>query len=241
MAANLKLLDSNGVDDFTSYDFGRVLAGLTSTPKLIFVSSYGDATATNCEFGIYPVSGNDGYTFAQICLGEGFTTDGTTLTGEVSATGGSITAESILSYKISVVDADGHESYIDSNSYEPVLLSSPGNTNKVTLSWDAVEGATSYNVYCMVGMGGSYLKLNSTAIATTSYVDLTGVPGSTEPQTAGSVAYRPVASPGYSSAPLDLGSLTVGTKTPIYVRENVPEGTTSAGNQRHHKTYLAFD
>jgi fibronectin type 3 domain-containing protein len=60
----------------------------------------------------------------------------------------------------------------------PTNLAATAGIGKVTLSWTASSGATSYNLYRGTAANGeSTTKLNTAAITTTSYVDTTGTVG----------------------------------------------------------------
>lgn len=234
MASNLKLLAADKVTDFVSHDFSNILAGSIGVQKLVFVSSYGDVDAELCEFGVYAVSGNDGYTFTQISAGEEFSANTTTLSAIVNATGGSITDSTDIRYRISVIDGDDWESAANSNIVVPTLEA--GNLNQVVLSWTAVTGAATYGIYVSLDGGTTYKQLATTALLT--YTDNTGSATLIDPQSSGARAYRPTT---WTTAPLSLGTLAVGATAPVYVRENIPGAATSVGNQRHHKTYLGFN
>lgn len=234
MAPNLRLFDSDGAAAFSSHDFGRVVAGGSSPKKLIFVNSYGDVDAEDCEIGIYAVSGNDGDSFAQISGGEDFAANLSTLSATVDGGAGSIPDSATLKYKISVRDADGYESAANSNVVTPTL--SAGNTNQVNLSWTAITGATDYRVYSSID-GGTTYKLKGTT-ANLTFTDNTGAEGlGAEPAT-DAVAYRITT---WTTAPVSIGTLTIGSSFPVYIREVVPSNVSSTGNPRHHKTYLAFN
>ena len=233
MASNLRLLDADKSTVFSSHNFNRVLAGTISGKKLIFVNSYGDEDALDTEFGLYAVSGNDGVNYGQISLGEGFSANGTTLSVTVNASGGGIPDTASLRYKISAVDENGHESEANSNVVIPTL--NTGNTNQVVLSWTTISGAVLYKIYISVDGGTTYGLIGSTANLT--FTDNAGVAGTSTPPATGSVAYRPTV---WGTAPITFGTLAIGAKIPVFVRENVPLGITAQGNQRHHRTYLAF-
>lgn len=58
------------------------------------------------------------------------------------------------------------------------VVATPGNA-EVTLAWTASSGLTGYNVYRSTTNGGSYSKLNSSAVTATSYTDATAINGTT--------------------------------------------------------------
>lgn len=234
MAANMRLLDSDRVSLFASHDFSRVLAGNISAKKLVFLESYGDADALDVEFGPYAVAGNDGVTFTEISLGEEFSANTSTLSIIVNSSGGSIPDTADLRYKISARDADGFESAANSNTVVAVL--NPGSANQVVLSWTAVTGATDYRVYSSIDGGITFKLIGTTANLTFS--DNTGAEGAGAEPASTDRAYRVTT---WGTTPLTIGTMAIGTKIPVYVRENVPLATTSAGNRRHHKTYISFN
>jgi hypothetical protein len=81
-------------------------------------------------------------------------------------TGGAIPAGTYY-YKITVVDYNGNQT---TGSTE-VSATLTGTTSKVTLTWTAVTGATSYNIYRGTSAGNESLYYSST---TNSYVDING-------------------------------------------------------------------
>lgn len=233
MGAQLRLLDSDGVSPFVSHNYGNVLAGAQSVPKLVFVNSYGDVAAEECEFGVEAVAGNDGYLFTEFCSANEINAVALTVTGVVGTSGGSIAAGASIQYKVAVADRWGNESEPCPSAYSPTF--STGTTNKVDLSWAAVAGAFKYVVYANVN-GTGYYKLGETP--TNSFSDLTGAnDGTTVPRGAGSVAYVEGT---WQTTPIDFATLAIGAKRPVTIRENVPLGITSSGNPRQHKCYVAF-
>jgi hypothetical protein len=233
MPAQLRLLNSDGVSPFVSHNYGNVLAGAQSVPKLVFVDSYGDVAAEECEFGVEEVVGNDGYTFTEISLGASLDAGGVTVTGAVVTTGGSINAGASISYKVAVADRWGNISAPTPAAYTPAFAS--GSTNKCDLAWTAVAGAFKYIVYSDVGGSGFY-KVAETP--SNSYTDLSGTnDGINTPAAPSAVAYVEGT---WQQAALILGTMSVGAKIPLAVRSNVPAGITSANNPRQFKCYVAF-
>jgi len=233
MAAQLRLLNSDGVSPFVSHNFGNVLAGAQAVPKLVFMDSYGDVAAEECEFGIESVAGNDGYTFTEISLGAAIDANSVTVTGVVGTVGGTIAAGASIQYKVAIADRWGNESTPCPAAYTPSFSS--GTTNKCDLAWTAVAGAFKYILYSNINSAGFYKVGES---PTNAFTDLAGTnDGSTAPAGAGKVSYTEGA---WQTAALVVGTMPIGTQIPVAVRENVPLGITSAGNPRQHKCYVAF-
>jgi fibronectin type 3 domain-containing protein len=53
----------------------------------------------------------------------------------------------------------------------PTGLTASAGDSQVTLSWNAVSGATSYNVYRSTTSGGNYVRANASAVTSTTFVD----------------------------------------------------------------------
>lgn len=233
MSAQLRLLDSDGSTPFVSHNFGNILAGAESVPKLVFAESYGDVDAEECEFGIEAVAGNDGYTFTEICQATEITASGITVTGTVSTSGGTIAAGADIAYKVTVADRWGNESAPCPAAFSPTFAS--GTTNKCDLSWTAVTDAFKYIIYSSIS-GGTFYKVGEAS--TNSFSDTTGTnDGVTVAPIGGNVAYAPGA---WGTAAIDLGIIPIGNAEPLMVRNVIPIGTTSANNPRQHKCYVAF-
>lgn len=124
------------------------------------------------------------------------------------------------------------------------LAATPGNAS-VTLTWNASTGATSYNMYRSTSSGGTYSKINGSAITSTTYTDTTAVNGTTywykvtsvdaggESSESGSVSATPIAPP-----PAPSGLTAQPSLNSVYlswslsgnpVGENVWRSTTSGG------------
>lgn len=233
MASQLRLLDSDGVSSFASHTFGNVLAGTQSIPKLLFMDSYGDAAALSAEAGIEAVAGNDGYSFAELCEAATMTAIPVTVTGSVVTSGGNIIAGTVIEYRVAVKDRWGHESELCAVSFSPSFVT--GNTNRVDLSWDAVDGFFKYILYSNIG-GAGYFKVAETT--TNTYSDLFGTnDGATVPKAGGSVAYKVGT---WTTSAIVAGDMAAGTQKPIAYRVNIGAGTTSTGNPRQFKAYVAM-
>lgn len=234
MTVSLRLLNSDKSSVFTTQSFGNILAGANSTNKLVFVDSYGDATASGVEFGSIAVVGNDGVNYAMQCSATAFNSSGTSLTNVVSGTGGTIPSNTSLKYKLSVIDSDSWESDIISSDITTASLSGT-NTNAVHLSWSAVSGAATYGVYLSLDDGATYKKVTTTALF--AYTDTSGTATATDPQASGSTAYRPST---FAATAVNCGNLASGTKFPVFFDVQIPSGTTSTGNPRQYNLYLSY-
>jgi hypothetical protein len=82
-----------------------------------------------------------------------------------STTGGTLAIAGDYSYKITAVTAAGETSASAASN----IVATTSSTSSISLSWTAVAGATGYNVYGRAG--ASYLKMNTSPIAGTSFVD----------------------------------------------------------------------
>lgn len=234
MAPQLRLLLANGLDPLTSVNLGNILAGADGAPQLFFADSHGDAICSGVEFGVEAIAGNDGYSYAQIAEGVEILPADITVQGAVTETGGSIAAGADIAYKITVVDQWGRESNPTPSALEPAFAT--GNTNRVTLSWNALPGAVLYRVYSSVA-GGPFFRIGETA--SLEFSDLEGTNnGIDSPPTAGK-AYR-AAIENWSPGPIQLGDLAPGDKKPVLLRQVIPAGSTSAGNPRRHRIYVGF-
>lgn len=231
MGAQLRLLESDGISPLVSINFGNILAGTQSVPKLLFMHSYGDAACDSSEFAVEQTVGNDGYTFAQIAAASVIDNAATTLSGVVSTTGGTIAAGADISYKIAVADRWGHQTPLNSAGHTPAFAA--GTTNQVTLTWPAVTGAFKYIVYSSIA-GGTYYKVGEAV--SPAFTDLNGTnDGVTEPT--GTAAYFFDV---WGAGPVAAGSLIAGAKFPVGLRQNIPAGTTASANPRQHKINVSF-
>lgn len=231
---NVRLLDYDKVTPFVSYSFGNISAGAVVSPRLVFADSYQSGTASGVEFGVSTVTGNDGYSYCQICSGQEFNASGSAISGSVLTTGGSISGTLAPIYKLSVKDPYGWESEVDTATYAPSLTSGT-NTHLVALSWSAVSGVSQYGVYLSLDAGVTYNLVTHTANA--YYTDTSGTATTGTVPAASSVAYRPGT---WGTAAIALGDMASGTKYPVMYKEVVPSGTTSAGNPRQHYVYVSY-
>lgn len=234
---NISLKASDGVTTFTSYNFGNLLTGAASSPQLAFCVSDGSGTASGAKFGTSQVSGSDGYTFTEVVSGNAFNASGTNIAGSAASGTGTISGTASLRYALTVKDSFEHESYIDTVTYSPSLTSGT-NTFTVAVSWTAISGASLYGLYLSLDSGATYGRVTYTAA--TSYVDTSGTSGTGSLPASGSTAYRPSGTWVSYTSYLDLGDMASGTTKPVFYRENLPSGTTSANNPRQLTIYTSY-
>ena len=231
---NINLLQSDKATPFSSYNFGNISAGATSSQQLVFVNSYASGTASGAAFGISNIAGNDGYSYCQISSASTFNASGSAVTGSTIATGGAIASAATLRYAISIKDNWGYESDpFTGTTFTPSL--SGTSTNLVSLNWTPVSGTSQYGVYLSTDSGTSYKLVGFTANA--FYTDTSGTATATNPAASGSTGYRPST---WGTAALSLGNLASGTMIPVIYDEVVPSGTSSTGNPRQHYLYTSF-
>ena len=233
----LNILDSlKGI--FTSYNFGNVVAGASTAEKLLFVSSTGVGTASASEFGVKVITGNDGYNFAQVCAGQGI--DGSLVTafsGTAMAGSGTISGRNSGSmiYAVSTIDAFGNESSLENATTYAPSMTVGIDTYAIALAWGAISGTSTYGVYLSLDTGSTYHQVTTTAAY--NYTDTSGTATATDPQASGSVSYRPSGSWASGTGSISLGDMAAGAILPVFVKEVVPSGTTSANNPRQHYVY----
>jgi beta-galactosidase len=143
----------------TNLSFGSVTVGSTSTLSVTLTN----AGNSNVTISNVSISGA-GYTAAGVSTGQILTPAQTAtlnVTFSPSATGtltGSVTVTSDATNSPATVSLSG-------SGVQPV-------SHSVTLTWSpSTSSVTGYNVYRSSASGGSYAKLNSTVVTTTSYDD----------------------------------------------------------------------
>lgn len=231
MPAQIRLLESDGITPLTSVNFGNILAGAQSVPKLFFMNAYGDAPCNSSEFGVEAIAGNDGFQFAQIAAASVIDNSATLITPVVEVSGGSIAAGADITYKVAVQDRWGKETPLNGAGASPSIAG--GTTNRVALSWSAVEGAFKYVIYSSIS-GGAYYKVGEAT--TNAYVDSTGLNDGITAAT-GSAAYKFTS---WGAGPVTTGDIPVGGKVAVGLRQAVPLGTSITGNPRQHRIYVSF-
>lgn len=155
-ATGAVVLTWNAVAGATGYKvFGRPATiggtyGLIATPTL---TTYTDASLS--AVGAAPAGANTAT--LPVPTGASVTT---------SQLGGTLPNATSYTYEITALNAAG-ETLVSAASNTVTTTSS---TSSNTITWNAVAGATGYNVYQKIG-AGAYAKLNTSPIAGTQFVD----------------------------------------------------------------------
>ena len=130
----------------------------------------------------------------------------------------------------------------------PTGVAAAAGNNQVTLSWNSVSGATSYNVKRSLTPGGPYDTLNAMGITSTSYVDSAAVNGTTyyyvvsavnsigESANSSEVSATPQAPPAVPNAPSGLAATAV-SRTQI----NLSWTSNSSGSEAGFKIERSSD
>src|SRR3989454_184426 len=151
----------------TSLSFGNVTAGSKSAPQTV--------TLTN--------SGNSSVSISQINVsGSGFTASG--LTAPLTLAAGQTASFSVVFASTTAGTATGNVSLVSNATNSPTIALSASGVQPIplarTLSWNpSPSGTVSYNVYRGTQSGGSYQKLNSSPVSTTTYTDNSVLAGQT--------------------------------------------------------------
>src|SRR5437870_2474760 len=151
----------------TSLSFGNVTAGSKSAPQTV--------TLTN--------SGNSSVSISQINVsGSGFSASG--LTAPLTLAAGQTASFSVVFASTTAGTATGNVSLVSNATNSPTIALSASGVQPIplarTLSWNpSPSGTVSYNVYRGTQSGGSYQKLNSSPVSTTTYTDNSVLAGQT--------------------------------------------------------------
>src|SRR5947209_6379311 len=151
----------------TSLSFGNVTAGSKSAPQTV--------TLTN--------SGNSSVSISQINVsGSGFSASG--LTAPLTLAAGQTASFSVVFASTTAGAATGNVSLVSNATNSPTIALSASGVQPIplarTLSWNpSPSGTVSYNVYRGTQSGGSYQKLNSSPVSTTTYTDNSVLAGQT--------------------------------------------------------------
>src|SRR5437899_1904388 len=151
----------------TSLSFGNVTVGSNSAPQTV--------TLTN--------SGNSSVSISQINVsGSGFTASG--LTAPLTLAAGQTASFSVVFASTTAGAATGNVSLVSNATNSPTIALSASGVQPIplarTLSWNpSPSGTVSYNVYRGTQSGGSYQKLNSSPVSTTTYTDNSVLAGQT--------------------------------------------------------------
>src|SRR5256712_9838888 len=151
----------------TSLSFGNVTVGSNSAPQTV--------TLTN--------SGNSSVSISQINVsGSGFSASG--LTARPTLAAGQTASFSVVFASTTAGSAIGNISLVSNATNSPSIALSASGVQPIplarTLSWNpSPSAAVSYNVYRGTQSGGSYQKLNSSSVSTTTYTDNSVLAGQT--------------------------------------------------------------
>src|SRR2546425_561382 len=151
----------------TSLSFGNVTAGSKSAPQTV--------TLTN--------PGNSSVSISQINVSwSGFSASG--LTDPLTLAAGQTASFSVVFASTTAGTATGNVSLVSNATNSPTIALSASGVQPIplarTLSWNpSPSAAVSYNVYRGTQSGGSYQKLNSSPVSTTTYTDNSVLAGQT--------------------------------------------------------------
>src|SRR3989449_823911 len=151
----------------TSLSFGNVTVGSNSAPQTV--------TLTN--------SGNSSVSISQINVsGSGFSASG--LTAPLTLAAGQTASFSVVFASTTAGSAIGNISLVSNATNSPTIALSASGVQPIplarTLSWNpSLSAVVSYNIYRGTQSGGSYQKLNSSPVSTTTYTDNSVLAGQT--------------------------------------------------------------
>lgn len=101
-------------------------------------------------------------------------------------------------------------------------------TKRVTLTWSAVTGSTSYKVYRSTASETYAAALRATLGAVTTYIDDGAATGTGDHLTGPSYGIPPT----LGTAPLSLGQIPIGKQVFFWVNRVIPAATPEVGNDR---------
>src|SRR5437879_2045587 len=150
----------------TSVSFGDVAVGTPNTQTITLINS-GTASVT-----ISQINGS----------GRGFSASG--LTAPLTLAAGRTASFSVVFASTTAGTATGNVSLVSNATNSPTIALSASGVQPIplarTLSWNpSPSGVVSYNVYRGTQSGGSYQKLNSSPVSTTTYTDNSVLAGQT--------------------------------------------------------------
>src|SRR3989442_378540 len=151
----------------SSLSFGNVTAGSKSAPQTV--------TLTN--------SGNSSVSISQINVsGSGFSASG--LTAPLTLAAGQTASFSVAFASTTAGTATGNVSLVSNATNSPTIALSASGVQPIplarTLSWNpSLSAVVSFNIYRGTQSGGSYQKLNSSPVSTTTYTDNSVLAGQT--------------------------------------------------------------
>ncbi|QGQ98997.1 S-layer protein [Paenibacillus psychroresistens] len=124
------------------------------------------------------ISGATGYNvYRSTSLNGTYLKINTSAISSNSYTNTGLSAGATYYYKVTAVkpgveSAQSNAVFVTLKPSVPVGLNTATNsTSSITITWTAVSGAASYNVYRATSNGGNYTKINTTAVGTNSYTN----------------------------------------------------------------------
>ena len=180
-AHNNSVLSTDTFDNVSVSAAAATAPSITSQPASSTVTAGQQASFTVAATGTAPFS----YQWQKMVSGNwNNVTNGGDITGATTATlsfSASVAADA-GQYRVSVTNTAGNATSntvtLTVNLAAPTGLTATAGNTQVALSWTAVSGATSYNVYRSTASGGE-VKINTSAVTTTSYTD-TGLTNGTQ-------------------------------------------------------------
>jgi fibronectin type 3 domain-containing protein len=174
----VKAVDSNGEESLPSDIANAIPESIIPSAPTGLTATAGDAKVT---LTWNAVAGASGYNISRsLSSTEGFIQINTVLVTTTSFEDTTATNDVKYYYFVKAVDSNGEESLpstiANATPSSPTLSAPTGLTAtagdaKVTLTWNAVAGATGYNVYRSTTPGSGYTKINTVPINATSYED----------------------------------------------------------------------
>src|SRR2546425_10544793 len=151
----------------SSLSFGNVTAGSKSAPQTVTLTNSGNSSASTSHIN---------------ASGSGFSASG--LTAPLTLAAGQTASFSVVFASTTAGTATGNVSLVSNATNSPTIALSASGVQPIplarTLSWNpSPSGTVSYNVYRGTQSGGSYQKLNSSPVSTTTYTDNSVLAGRT--------------------------------------------------------------
>src|SRR3989441_465799 len=151
----------------SSLSFGNVTVGSKSAPQTVTLTNSGNSSASTSHIN---------------ASGSGFSASG--LTAPLTLAAGQTASFSVVFASTTAGTATGNVSLVSNATNSPTIALSASGVQPIplarTLSWNpSPSGTVSYNVYRGTQSGGSYQKLNSSPVSTTTYTDNSVLAGQT--------------------------------------------------------------
>lgn len=240
MAASIAHYEADGATVLTDKTLADLLAGTTGSPLKFGIKNNGDrALGPTFQGAIIEIIGSDGYTRFRVKKDTGTVSPPWGLEAELSAGSGVWASTGTKGYVVTALNATG-----ETLASDEVTVVVTAVTQRVTLTWEASPGATTYKVYRTSTPGsyaGSVLVPTSPGAGTTLLDDGTATVAGAPPvaNTTGGAAPAygtPPAGLDTSAAPFLPGStpgvLAIGEWSFYWVNRVVPPNSLEAGNPR---------